>query len=144
MVNTLKNNRLLFIITGFLVLCIFLGLVGLYLMQPKSKVSSSPIANRTERMAIEETVSKVIAQNAEQTDDFASLVDESLITQPIESDSALLKDELAQLTEIQTQLNEQKKLLEQQQQDADKLLALKEQQLLALEKQLANSATSTN
>ena len=75
----------------------------------------------------------------ENSEEFAALVDDSLVEQPIAEDQALQKDEIAQLKEIQKQLGEQKDLLEQQHQDADKLLELKEQQLAELEAQLQNS-----
>lgn len=59
-------------------------------------------------------------------------VQANLLKQPLPRDPALVRDELAQLDAMQQQLTEQRKLLEQQHQDADQLIQLKEAQLADL------------
>lgn len=71
---------------------------------------------------------------------YPALVTDDLLTQEIPQDAALVKDELAQLDDIQQQLEQQKQLLEQQHRDADELIRLKEQQLAQLEQQLNASS----
>lgn len=140
MLDALKSNKLLLIISGTLIAIVLIGFVAFYFLQsPEEPVASAPpVIAQTETPVIEEPIQEVTTQNeSEQTDNYAPLVDESLLDQPIAEDSALLKDELVQLNDIQVQLNEQKAMIEQQHADADKLLELKEQQLAALEKQLA-------
>ena len=66
----------------------------------------------------------------------SSVVSTDLINQPIATDAALIKDELAQLDDRSAQLEQQKQLLQQQHHDADLLIQLKQQQLADLEAQL--------
>lgn len=72
-----------------------------------------------------------------------SVVSAELIQQPIATDAALIKDELAQLADISAQLEQQKQLLQQQHHDADLLIQLKQQQLADLEAQLAAPSDHT-
>lgn len=69
------------------------------------------------------------------TSDIA-LIDEDIVTAAVSEDATLAEDELAQLDDIQQQLSEQKALLEQQHATADQLIALKQQQIAALEAEL--------
>lgn len=66
-----------------------------------------------------------------------TLVDDALLKDAIPENSSLAKEELAKLDDIQTQLNDQKKSLTQQHNDADALIKLKEEQIKLLEAQLA-------
>lgn len=66
-----------------------------------------------------------------------SLVDEELLKTTVPENPSLAKEELAKLDDIQTQLNDQKKALTQQHNDADELIKLKEEQIKLLEAQLA-------
>ena len=140
MIETLKNNRLILGILGVILLVIILGALAAALMPASSKdtAEAKPIAP-TEAPTNEANTTQVEAVPEEDlhTDNFAPLVDETLIEQPIPEDQALVKDELVQLNDIDSQLNEQAALLEQQHQDVDELIKLKEQQIAQLEQQLA-------
>lgn len=148
--GNLRTNKLVLIIMAAIAAVILLVILAVYLVNSSSnsnQTSSSTVNNTsvnanapvTSEVVISETTATDLAtpEAPEQTDNFAALVDESLLEQPTNTDPALAKDELVQLNDIQTQLNEQKEMIEQQHADADKLIKLKEQQLLALEKQLA-------
>jgi uncharacterized protein YcbK (DUF882 family) len=65
------------------------------------------------------------------------LVQEDILTQPITENASLAQEELAKLNDLQAQLTDQEKTLQSQHADADQLLALKEEQIKLLEKQLA-------
>ena len=140
MIETLKNNRLILAILGVILLVIIVGaLIASIMTQPpapKASVGAVSTAPAPTTVTTVETDTQATTENV-QTDDFAELVDETLLEHPIPEDQALVKDELIQLTDIDTQLNEQKTLLEQQHTDADELIKLKEQQIAELEKQLA-------
>ena len=137
MIDTLKNNRLILAILGGILLVIIIGalIVSISTQPPSVKIPagatvSAPIQPETTVTDIQPSTENL------QTEDFAELINESLMEQPIPEDQALIKDELIQLTDIDTQLNEQKTLLDQQHVDADELIKLKEQQIAQLEKQL--------
>ena len=146
-----QSNKTLWIIIGVICLVVLAiaAYIGLQDNQPaKSATTTEESAVRPleERSLNDEQLTDIAKQSTTQTEqmqenseEFAALVDESLVEQPIAEDQALQKDEIAQLEEVQKQLAEQKDLLEQQHQDADKLLELKEQQLAELEAQLQNS-----
>lgn len=146
-----NSNKNLWIIIGVICLVVLAiaTYIGLQDNQPaKSATTTEESAVRPleERSLNDEQLTDIAKQSTTQTEqmqenseEFAALVDESLVEQPIAEDHALQKDEIAQLEEVQNQLAEQKDLLEQQHQDADKLLELKEQQLAELEAQLQNS-----
>ena len=146
-----NSNKNLWIIIG--VICIVVLAIAAYVGLQDNQPAKSATADKAssarpleEHGLSEEQLTDIAKQSTEQTEqmqenseEFAALVDDSLVEQPIAEDQALQKDEIAQLEEIQKQLGEQKDLLEQQHQDADKLLELKEQQLAELEAQLQNS-----
>ena len=142
LLDTIKKNRLILGIAGGILLVIIIGAIAvMYLMQePAPKTPAKPAATPTQAAAPAPEPPAEAAPTEEEHTDFASLVDDTLLEQPLPEDAALVKDELVQLQDIDNQLNEQKTLLEQQHMDADKLLELKEQQLAALEKQLAAEA----
>lgn len=66
-----------------------------------------------------------------------ALVNESILAEKIPEQSALAKEEIAKLDDIQKQLVDQQHTLEAQQQDADQLIQLKEEQIKLLEQQLS-------
>lgn len=68
------------------------------------------------------------------------LIDEQVLSMPVNDNPTLAADELAQLTDIEQQLLEQQALLEEQHLDADQLIALKEEQIALLEQQLAEQS----
>ena len=140
LLETLKNNRLLFGVLGGILLVIIIGtLIVAFTVQPPKSISktgelnSIPPISDTELADIGATEEFPLP---EQTADFAHLVDKSLLEQQIPNDSALIKDELVQLQDIDAQLNEQKAILDQQHQDMDSLIKLKEEQLTQLEQQV--------
>ena len=149
-----NSNKNLWIIIG--VICIIVFAIAVYVGLQDNQPAKSATADEAssarpleEHGLSEEQLTDIAKQSTEQTEqmqenseEFAALVDDSLVEQPIAEDQALQKDEIAQLEEIQKQLGEQKDLLEQQHQDADKLLELKEQQLAALEAQLKTSGNA--
>lgn len=145
MLDAIKSNKLLLIIAGTLVAIIVIGLLAFSLLQSQDDTKKAPAPAQVTSPQAETPQPTTVNNDAPQedvaqnTDDFAALVDDSLLEQPIATDPALLKDELVQLSDIQMQLNEQKELLEQQNADSDKLIELKEKQLLALQKQLEAS-----
>ena len=67
------------------------------------------------------------------------LVDEKILKAPVRENESLLKEEVAKLDDIQSQLNEQESMLKTQHTDADDLIALKEEQIKLLEAQLKKS-----
>ncbi|APX63821.1 hypothetical protein [Acinetobacter schindleri] len=68
------------------------------------------------------------------------LVQDDLIKAPVPENPALAKEEISRLEDIQSQLDEQKAMLDAQHKDADKLIRLKEEQLKLLEAQLAENS----
>lgn len=146
-----NSNKTLWIIIGVICLVVLAiaAYIGLQDNQPSKSATTteeSAVRPLEERSLNDEQLTDIAKQSTTQTEqmqenseEFAALVDESLVEQPIAEDQALQNDEIAQLEEVQKQLAEQKDLLEQQHQDADKLLELKEQQLAELEAQLQNS-----
>lgn len=125
-----SNKKLLLIVIALL-----LALTALiYIYSQNKSATSNQINHATEQNSTPLPAS--LPEPEENTDTFATLIDDDLLTQPIPEDQALIKDELGQLKDIQQQLNEQKELLEQQHQDADQLLELKKQQLAELEREL--------
>ncbi len=132
MVAKATSNKKLILI----VIALFFALTTLIYLYLQNK-SAPATSNQTNHAGEKNTTSTpALPESEENTDIFAALIDDELLTQPIPEDQALIKDELGQLNDIQQQLNEQKELLEQQHQDADKLLELKEQQLAELEREL--------
>ena len=141
MLDVLKSNKLLLIIIGVLIALMVACLMAYLSMQSHKNIApkAPPATVQQDKIISDEELAKIVPPEVEQTSDFATLVDETLLEQPVAEDPSLLKDELVQLQDIQTQLNDQKSMLEQQHQDADKLLELKEKQLAALEKQLSTA-----
>ncbi|MEG1490250.1 hypothetical protein [Acinetobacter sp.] len=67
------------------------------------------------------------------------LVDEKILKAPVPENESLLKEEVAKLDDIQSQLNDQESMLKTQHTDADDLIVLKEEQIKLLEAQLKKS-----
>lgn len=68
-----------------------------------------------------------------------TLIDESVLETAVPENPSLAKEELAKLEDLQVQLKEQEKTLNEQHQNADQILALKEEQIKILEAQLAQA-----
>ncbi|MEB3753005.1 hypothetical protein [Acinetobacter sp. MD2(2019)] len=67
-----------------------------------------------------------------------ALVNQDLTTQAIPQNPALAQEEIDKLNDIQKQLQAQESILKAQQQDADKLIQLKQEQIKLLEQQIAS------
>ena len=67
------------------------------------------------------------------------VIDEMILKAPVPENESLLKEEVAKLDDIQSQLNDQESMLKTQHTDADDLIALKEEQIKLLEAQLKKS-----
>ncbi|WP_298146681.1 hypothetical protein [uncultured Acinetobacter sp.] len=68
------------------------------------------------------------------------LVDEELLKQDLPENITLIKEEIAKQDDIQQQLQQQEKMLQQQNLSADELIRLKQQQIEFLEQQLNNQS----
>ena len=133
MVAKATSNKKLILIVIALLLALT-ALIYIYSQNKSVTATSNQTSHATEQNSTPLPAS--LPDPEENTDTFATLIDDDLLTQPIPEDQALIKDELGQLKDIQQQLQEQKELLEQQHQDADQLLELKAQQLAELEREL--------
>ena len=136
-----QNSKLLMgIIAGLLaVVAIFLAYQWMTSSQPKHELEQ-PVARAAAKPAAQalapaaETAATVASADAP-----IQLVDESLLKQDVPKNAALAKEEIAKLDDIQTQLNDQEKMLKAQHHDADDLIELKEEQIKLLEAQLAQA-----
>ena len=139
-----QNSKLLMgIIAGLIaVVAIFLGYQWMSSAQPKHEMEQPTVARKAQPAV------KEAAPVAEQATSAAvvagavppvQLVDEAIIKQDVPKNASLAKEEIAKLDDIQSQLNEQEKMLKAQHHDADDLIALKEEQIKLLEAQLAQA-----
>ncbi|QIO07929.1 restriction endonuclease subunit S domain-containing protein [Acinetobacter lanii] len=96
--------------------------------QPVEAESASTVVDNTSNHATNSDISAV---------DEKALVNESILNEQIPAHSALAKEEIAKLDDIQAQLADQQKNLEAQQADADQLIELKQEQIKLLEQQLS-------
>ncbi|KAA8731667.1 hypothetical protein F4V57_12170 [Acinetobacter qingfengensis] len=107
-------------------------------VNPSAKSSNQNTTSNTDAMSLQATNSASTAQPASIDQTFNALVQNDLDKQPLPENPALAKDELQQLADVQKQLHEQKQLLQQQHQSADRLIELKQQQIADLQQQLKN------
>lgn len=70
-----------------------------------------------------------------------SIVDTNLLTAPVPEDASVAQEEISRLQDQQAQLGERKALLQEQLQDSDKLIELKEKYLADLQAE-ADKATA--
>ncbi len=141
MLGNFTVSKTVGIVYGLLIVLILITIVTyFYLSKRPAADTQTAMSNISAPAADKETLAEIATQSIqaqdETTSNYEGLVDESLLKQPINNDPALIKDELQQLKDIQGQLGEQKDILSQQHQDADKLIELKEQQIADMEKQL--------
>ena len=85
-----------------------------------------------------ETPAKPVATEVKPTE-AEPVIDEKILKAPVPENESLLKEEVAKLDDIQSQLNDQESMLKTQHTDADDLIALKEEQIKLLEAQLKKS-----
>lgn len=139
-----QNSKLLMgIIAGLIaVVAIFLGYQWMSSAQPKHELEQ-PVVRAAVKPAAQALAPATETAASTATADAAEapiqLVDESLLKQDVPKNAALAKEEIAKLDDLQTQLNEQEKMLKAQHSDADDLIALKEEQIKLLEAQLAQA-----
>lgn len=98
---------------------------------PEHQADALPAAHVKE--AIPEATSEPVLLEAETT----TLIEENILKEAVPENESLAKEEVAKLEDIQAQLTDQEKTLQQQHADADALIELKEQQIKLLEAQLA-------
>lgn len=140
-----NNSRLIWIIAAACVVIIAFVLLYFWMTSQSHLTESSPIVSApTQTQPNEHTVMTPAQQNTPISEPAAivestqaSIVDNQILTDQIPQDTSLAKDELAKLTEIQNQLNQQKNNLAAQHIDADRLIKLKEEQINLLEQQLS-------
>lgn len=69
----------------------------------------------------------------------SALISDKILQEAIPENASLAKEEVAKLSDIQSQLKDQEKILKEQHSDVDQLIELKEEQIKLLEAQLAES-----
>lgn len=148
LLDELKGNNMVLLIAGVITIIFAIALgVYYYLAQAEPEITTPEAVSlpKVETPAVSEptvassAVSAAVPSVPEEP--FDGLIEQSIISQPIPTDPALVKDEIKQLEDIKSQLTEQEALLKQQHADADKLIKLKEQQIEELHKQLQKQAT---
>jgi hypothetical protein len=135
-----KDSKLLWGIIGGLILII--AAVFAYLnFSSKDEVQDIPATSEaisSEANVVAESSATTVASETVNTET-STLITEDVLKASIPEDSALAKEEVAKLNDIQNQLKDQQKLLKEQHADADQIIDLKEEQIKILEAQLAES-----
>ena len=135
--NYRENSKLIWIIAGGLIAIILLVIIYLWMNNtaeptvqpvPKKTVIAVPVVPSAEETAASEPAT-------------ATLVDEKILKEEVSNNASTAKEEMANLEDIQKQLDEQQNMLNTQHADADQLIKLKEDQIKLLEKQLAETKT---
>ena len=135
----LQQNKPLAVVIGSILAALLLFLIYLLI---QFYAPSKTVHNETDEITAvtaPKNSNTMPNTNAEAAPSFTSdveLIDENVLNTAVSEEKTLAEDELASLKDIEHQLNEQKALLEQQHQNADQLIALKEEQIAALEAQL--------
>lgn len=139
-----QHTRMIFLGLAIVIVVVLVGLFMRFFnptphpAQPTD--SKNPSASVLHDIAQQSAAATVSPSDTTNPTEYSPLVHDDLLGQAIPQDAALVKDQLAQLDDIEQQLEQQKQLLEQQHQDADELIRLKEQQLAQLEQQLHASS----
>lgn len=136
--DTRNNSKLIWLIAGGLVVIIALASALFWLKADQDQTKTE--ATSTQK-APPQATAPLLAQPLEQTAASEAtthtLVDKTILTEPVSENESLAKEEIAKLEDIQKQLQDQQQSLESQHADADQLIKLKEEQLKLLEQQLA-------
>ncbi len=140
-----ENSKLLWmIIGGISIIVVLIFAVQWFLSQNNTDTvvtpttSTKPVAEKIATTKLEAPIAT--AETTHAASEVAApiqLVEESIIKDPIPSNDALAKEEIAKLDDIHHQLQDQQQELKQQHTDADTLLKLKEEQIKLLEAQIA-------
>ena len=136
------NSKLLYGLIASLILLI--GLIFFYFSYSSENKKDKNIES-TENIAIETPATP--QKKSLEAETVASeplgkphqLITEDVLNAPIPENPSLAKEEVAKLTDIELQLQEQEGLLKAQHEDADALIKLKEEQIKLLEAQLAEA-----
>lgn len=133
-----NNPKLLWGIIGFLILII--ALIFAYLnfssTEDESKVNiETPASEAVVTSESNLPASEVVAPET----NTSALISDKILQEAIPENASLAKEEVAKLSDIQSQLKDQEKILKEQHSDVDQLIELKEEQIKLLEAQLAES-----
>lgn len=126
------SPKLLMGIIGGMVVIIVLFFAYQWFMNSSSEVTTEPESINSS-VSTPVKPSEPVRTMDEKT---IQLVDESILKTATPNDPALAKEEVAKLEDIQTQLHDQENILKAQHNDADQLIALKEEQIKLIEAQL--------
>ncbi|ANF82552.1 hypothetical protein A3K93_10370 [Acinetobacter sp. NCu2D-2] len=137
-VNEKNNQKLLMGIIGGLIAIVALIAGYQWFMSSQQteqaeEVLIAPTSSKEDNSP-SSTIQTDVTPESSQT---KKLVDDDLLQAEIPENPTLAQDELAKLDDIQAQLKEQQQTLAAQHQDADQLIALKEEQIKLLGAQLA-------
>lgn len=136
--DTRNNSKLIWLIAGGLVIIIVLASALFWLKADQDQTKTE--ATSTQKVPPKATappLAQPLEQTAASEATTHTLVDETILTEPVSENESLAKEEIAKLEDIQKQLQDQQQSLESQHADADQLIKLKEEQLKLLEQQLA-------
>lgn len=133
-----NNPKLLWGIIGFLILII--ALIFAYLnfssTEDESKLNTeTPASEAVVASEPDLPASDVIPTEA----NTSALISDKILQEAVPKNASLAKEEVAKLSDIQSQLKDQEKILKEQHSDVDQLIELKEEQIKLLEAQLAES-----
>lgn len=133
-----NNPKLLWGIIGFLILII--ALIFAYLnfssTEDESKLNTeTPASEAVVASEPDLPASDVIPTEA----NTSALISDKILQEAVPKNASLAKEEVAKLSDIQSQLKNQEKILKEQHSDVDQLIELKEEQIKLLEAQLAES-----
>lgn len=144
-----SNSFLLWIIVGVLFaicLAVFVW-QSWFVTAPTTKIPTTaqhktqtppiaqPVASSEPRVTASEPITT--ASEPTTTQPTKTLIDDSVLKQPVPENPSLTKEEVSKLEDIQKQLKHQEATLKAQHSDADKLIRLKQEQIKLLEQQLA-------
>lgn len=132
------SAKLLWGIVGVLV-AVMLLVVAYQWLTPASQQTVTEMPAKTEEAKTSDLATESAPVEAA-TASANALVKEDILTAPVPQHPILAKEELAKLDDVQQQLQEQAATLQAQQQDADELIQLKEEQIKLLEAQLAENS----
>ncbi|MFC6053425.1 hypothetical protein A6M14_13365 [Acinetobacter sp. Ac_877] len=133
-----NNPKLLWGIIGFLILII--AVIFAYLnfssTEDESKLNTeTPASEAVVASEPDLPASDVIPTEA----NTSALISDKILQEAVPKNASLAKEEVAKLSDIQSQLKNQEKILKEQHSDVDQLIELKEEQIKLLEAQLAES-----
>lgn len=133
-----NNPKLLWGIIGFLILIIAAIFAYLNFSSTKDESKLNTETPASEAVVASEPdlpASDVIPTEA----NTSALISDKILQEAVPKNASLAKEEVAKLSDIQSQLKNQEKILKEQHSDVDQLIELKEEQIKLLEAQLAES-----